>query len=467
MTSYRMARATGARIRRWAGVASLATAALATLPMGGCSPDEVLSVTDPDLINPSDVQSAAGANAVRLGALNRLNIATSGSESLLLLGGLFADEWINGDSFIARQQVDRRAIPPENDFLTTANRTLHRARLSARQAVELLEEFSPDAPAWHVAEMHFIQAYVVNILAEHYCDGLILSDVVDGREVYGSPITTAEAYEQALESANTGIAMLSPTSTDTVEIRVLNELRLIKGKILLNQRTAGDASKATEAAAAVAAIPTAFVVPMRHSITTNSNAFWSFNVNSFRYSVGNSEGGNGLNFATANDPRLPVCVGGTSGCITRTTRDDGTTPLHVQRLWFVREASVNLLTGIEARLIEAEALLPTNPQGALDILNALRTRVTGLAPLTLATTPAAQLDQLFRERAFWLFGRGTRTGDLRRLIRQYGRTEDAVFPTGEWHKGGPYGDDVNFPVPQAEQNNPNVPAGQVCINRSA
>jgi starch-binding outer membrane protein, SusD/RagB family len=93
--------------------------------------------------------------------------------------------------------------------------------------------------------------------------------------------------------------------------------------------------------------------------------------------------------------------------------------------------------------------------------------VTGLAPLPLEATPAAQVNQLFRERAFWLFGRGTRTGDLRRLIRQYGRTEDSVFPTGDWHKGGPYGDDVNVPVPQAEQNNPNVPQGQVCLNRAA
>ncbi len=473
MTSYITTRSLLTRLRRNAGLASLATAALFAVPMGGCSPDELLSVTDPDLINPQDVQSAAGANAVRIGALNRLNIATSGGESLLLLGGLFTDEWINGDSFIARQQIDRRIIPPENDFLLTANRALHRARVSARQAIDLMTEFTPTAPRWQVAEMHFIQAYVVNIMAEHYCDGLIFSDVEDdGTPVYGSPITTAAAHERALGHANTGLALLdSVATTDTAGVRVRNALRVLKGRILNNQATSTDASKRTQAAAAVALVATTFRYEEQHSQTTNSNQFWNLNNNARRYSVGSSEGGNGLNFATANDPRVPVCLGGDATCraigVTLATRDDGTIPVIVQRIWPARESRVAILTGIEARLLEAEALLPANPAGSLVILNTLRLTVTGLAPLADAGTPAARIDQLFRERAFWLFGRGTRTGDLRRLIRQYGRTEDAVFPTGEWHKGGPYGDDVNMPVPQAEQNNPNVTPGQVCINRNA
>src|SRR3982751_3234219 len=81
-----------------------AIATIAALSAVGCkSPDEFLQVTDPDIINPANVASAAGADAVRLGALARLNTATSGGESLFLLGGLFADEYNNGDSFIARQ----------------------------------------------------------------------------------------------------------------------------------------------------------------------------------------------------------------------------------------------------------------------------------------------------------------------------------------------------------------------------
>ena len=58
---------------------------------------------------------------------------------------------------------------------------------------------------------------------------------------------------------------------------------------------------------------------------------------------------------------------------------------------------------------------------------------------------------------------------LRRLIRQYNRAQNVVFPTGPWHKGGNYGTDVTVPVPQAEQNNPNLPASatETCLSRSA
>jgi hypothetical protein len=438
-------------------VAALALAA-------ACAPTDVLDVSDPDIINPADVQSAAGADAVRLGALARFNSATSGGESLFLLGGLFADEWVNGDSFIARQEIDQRVITVQNNFLTDANRVLHRARLSAEQAIELLDQYNPSAPGWQVAEMHFVQAFVINLMAEHYCDGLVFSSVVEGREQYGDPITVAAALARALEHAEDGLALITGTTAN--DLRVRHALQITRGRILMNL------NRPAEAATAVAGVPTTFAYTMLHSATTSSNQFWSFNINARRYSVGNSEGGNGMNFATANDPRVPVCVGASTACraigVTQAIRDDLTQPLHIQMLWTVREAPVSILRGIDARLIEAEAQMRAgNTAGSLATLNALRTTVTGLTPLTDAGSPDARISQLFRERAFWTFGRGYRVGDLRRLIRQYNRPATAVFPTGAWHKGGNYGNDVTVPVPQAEQNNPNLPANQTCINRNA
>ena len=44
---------------------------------------------------------------------------------------------------------------------------------------------------------------------------------------------------------------------------------------------------------------------------------------------------------------------------------------------------------------------------------------------------------------------------MRRLMRQYGRTENQVYPIGPWFKGGTYGDAIQMPVPFDEQNNPN------------
>ena len=452
-------RAAFAGLRRGRAVAATVMLAAAA----ACSPTEILEVRDPDVIDPADVQSLAGAHALRVGALGRFNTATSGGESLLLLGGLFADEWINGDSFIARQEIDQRVVTRENTFLTGANRALHRARFSAEQALDLLAEFDPDAPAWQIGEMHLINGYVKNILAEHYCDGIVIfSDVVDGRPVYGEPVTTEEALESALADVDEGLALTFGTTGN--DDRVRDALSVIRGRILMNL------DRYAEAATSVAAVPTDFVYEMQHSQNTNDNQFQRFNNSARRYSVGNAEGGNGLNFATANDPRLPVCVGNDTRCraigVTTNRRDDQSTPIHVQMLWPDREDPFQLIIGAEARLIEAEAALEAgDPDAALTILNALRATVSGLADLTQPATTAAQVDQLFRERAFWLFGRGTRVGDLRRLIRQYGRTEDQVFPVGAWHKGGNYGDDVNFPIPFAEANNPNQSAAS-CLNRN-
>ena len=444
--------------------ASILAIAAAGLMIAACNPTEYLEVTDPDIINPTDVSSAAGANAARIGALNRFNSATSGGESLLLLGGLFTDEWNNGDSFIARQEIDQRVITPQNSpFLVDASRNLHRARLSARQAIDLLQEFSPTAPRWQLAEMYFVQAFLENLASEHYCSGLVFSTVENGASVYGRPMTTVQALTMALAHADSGLALITGTTAD--DVRVRSALQVTKGRILLNLNRPADA------ASAVAGVANAFQYVAFHSLTTNNNQYWLLNNSAGRYSVSNNEGTNGLNFATANDPRVPVCQGNDATCrtigVTKPSRDDLTTPYYVQRLWTTAETSFPLLVGAEARLIEAEAQLRAgNVAASLATLNALRATFTGLAPLTDAGTDAARVDQLFRERAFTLFGRGTRTGDLRRLVRQYNRPASTVFPIGAWHKGGNYGSDVTIPLPLAETNNPETGAG-VCLDRNA
>ncbi|HEY3286882.1 MAG TPA: hypothetical protein VGJ96_07140 [Gemmatimonadaceae bacterium] len=435
---------------------------IAALVLAACNPTDVLEVTDPDIINPGDVTSAAGADAVRLGALARFNTSTSGDESLLQLGGLLTDEWNNGDSFIARQEIDQRVITRENSFLLSAVRNLSRARLSAEQAILLLRKYNPTAAPWQVAEMYFVQAYLENLAADHMCSGIVFSTVVDGAEIYGGPMTTVAVYARALAHADSGLALITGTTSN--DVRVQSALAIVKGRILLNQ------NKYALAATAVAGVATTYQYLEYHAQTATSNTYWTLGNIAGRYSVSTGEGINGLDFATANDPRVPTCQGNDAVCkligATRANRDDLSKPFWVQRIWPARESSVGILQGKEARLIEAEAQLAAgNTTGSLATLNALRATVPGLAPLTDAGTTNARVDQLFRERGFTLFGLGTRTGDMRRLIRQYGRAATSVFPTGAWHKGGNYGSDVNFPIPFAETNNPTPGAG-VCIDRN-
>jgi hypothetical protein len=122
---------------------------------------------------------------------------------------------------------------------------------------------------------------------------------------------------------------------------------------------------------------------------------------------------------------------------------------------------------IDTRLIEAEAVGRHFRDGGALIASAPRSgarlvpaggddRVAGADPATAATA-------VLREKAFWTFGRGQRLGDLRRMIRQYNGAASA-FPSGSFLKGGTYGTDVNFPVPDVERVNPQF-AG--CIDRNA
>jgi hypothetical protein len=146
---------------------------------------------------------------------------------------------------------------------------------------------------------------------------------------------------------------------------------------------------------------------------------------------------------------------------------DGSTPLVVQLKYPSRDADAPLATGIEARLIQAEAAMQAGDASFLGFLNDARAQFNGVAPLAAGDVPASaagKADLLFRERAFDLWLTAHRLGDLRRLIRQYGRDSEAVFPTGTWFKGGVYGPDVNMPVPRDEENNPNF---QGCIDRNA
>jgi hypothetical protein len=100
------------------------------------------------------------------------------------------------------------------------------------------------------------------------------------------------------------------------------------------------------------------------------------------------------------------------------------------------------------------------------ILNALRASpqvlgvfsVPAMAPLPTPGDLTSATNLFFREKALWEFERGYRMGDLRRLVRQYGRSPDQVFPSGTFARNtvpsGPYGTEVAFPVPDVEKTNP-------------
>src|SRR6478672_1377817 len=131
---------------RWrAGMLAGVLAAAST--MAACNTEQVLNVTDPDIINPSDVNTAAAADALRLGALYRFQVATTGTtgtnsgDTEFLVGGMLADEWRSSDTFLQRNQIDRRAITTDNAEVDGPYRLTQRVRLAATQAIEQLTKF--------------------------------------------------------------------------------------------------------------------------------------------------------------------------------------------------------------------------------------------------------------------------------------------------------------------------------------
>jgi hypothetical protein len=452
--------------------------------------DELLSPQQPGTILPGDIASAgvAGAEALRVGALGRFQQLTPGGGNgnqteATLLGDLLADVWKSGDTFTQHNETDQRTISTNNSVLSTAYSDLTRSRGFYRDAIKAIREVEPDKSA-EIAEQYFIMGYSEMLLAELFCNGAPLGETVNGVFTpFGEQKTNQEVYGIALthlDSALTlAVTVAGNTHADTLlAASIKNAASVAKGRVLV------DMANFTDAATAVANVPTAYTYNVTFSQQTNDNNIWGLAgqiSTRARFVVSDSfdtQGTlkNALPFASAHDPRVPA-EGSPLPDLNPLRTFDGTTPLVFQKIWLNRSDPIPVATGVDARLIEAEAKLQAQDiPGMMAILNDLRTKPQKLGPLDvpamaalpaeLAPTDSAAVSLFFREKAFWQFGRGMRLGDARRLIRQYGRLESDVLPTGKFHKAGgaSYGTDVNLPVTDNERTNPNF-AG--CIDRKA
>jgi hypothetical protein len=450
-----------ARARRIVAGNAIAAAAL----LAGCTQNltqDLLRPSTPDVETPASVQSAAGADAARIGALTRLRNITAGGvaqgEGAWFFGGLLTDEWKSGDTFFQRNETDQRTVQTSNADVQAMLRELYRARTNAREALNALVVYKP-LPASNVAQMWFQIGYAELLLAETFCNGTPLGDASTGVPVFGPPLSNAQIYTLAVAHFDTALTLTTATDTETVLMK--NALLVARGRALINL------ARYTDAVAAVGTVPTIFQMNQTFSLTTQDNQIWALNTSGKRYVVGDSVDpagiiGNAIPFASLNDPRVPV-VGSSTGTSAAGLSFDGTTNFVRQTIWG-RDDPAPIVSGIDARLIEGEAQLnASNFIGMVATLNTLRGATHNIGGITtpvmapIATVPvtqAAAIDLFFREKALWTFGRGQRLGDLRRIIRIYLRTQDQVFPTGTFFKGGAMGVDVNFPITDDELNNP-------------
>jgi hypothetical protein len=451
MTTYRF-------LGRRSRALGAAAAALA-LSLTACQTanDRLLGVTDPDIINPNDIVNADGAVALANGTIGTFRSITGGGESTWLFGGLLADEWSTSSTFIQNDETDQRVIQDFNSSITGMLRQLYRTRTRANEAIAALNKYSPSSRAL-LAEMYLARGFAELQLASDFCNGIPLGNVFSEDPKFETPKSTQVVFQYAAASLDTALTFAN--GTDAQSVLMNRAIRIARGRVHLAL------GEFTQAAALVAAVPTSFVYQHTFSLNTSTNTIWGQGLSSRRYSVGDSVEGNARNirvtnaipFASARDPRLPVTIP-TSGAI---NGQDGQTYARTTAMWG-QLTPVDVANGIDARLIEAEAALRAgNTTQWLSIHNTLRAtppRLGDIQPAAMAAladpgSDVARVNAHFREKAFWTFSRGQRLGDMRRLIKQYGRTEATVFPQGVHYKGGNYGKDVNLPIVQAETNNP-------------
>lgn len=487
----------------------LALASALALSIGGCDTNKIVEVEDPAALRPDQVANAAAIPALINGAFRQLigGYSGFGGDSFLSVSALISDEFYFGDTFPTRLAVDRRTLNPTvlGNTSDGSFSSLMQARRNSRRAFGVVDQFtSPTTEATDLvnkARLRTIEGYVHVTVSEGWCGSVPFSDLPDTGPLdpsqisNGAPLTTVQMNDAA-------IALFD----EALGYNTVDRLAMMgKARALLNN------GRFAEAATTVAGVPTDYVFLLEHSINSGAenNPIAALQQNG-RYGVSNLEGGlntdgtalrsdlnthpatapggsaEGLNFRAVRDPRVPWQARSGSGrCFTS----------NIFCWWnnnyFVLEADMPLTSGVEARLIEAEAALQAgDPITMMDRLNTLRASAATIIPrlypnqrqvfdFTLAPltdpgigllTPAEMFEArralLFRERALWLFNTGHRQGDLRRLVRNYGFTSSQVFPSGPYFRGGNYGGDVAFPVPFNEQNNPDFDP-TTCVTTSA
>lgn len=461
------------RRTRWERIALLA----AFTTMAGCYiKDQLLEPQNPGTVGESAVGNPNAALALRVGAIGRIrNVVNGGDQRLWQQAGHLADEFKNSDFQPSRADIDRRTIATNNGEFPYA--AIMQPRGYLHDALSAMNTYVKDSTAL-IGELWMGLGFIEMSLAENFCNGVPLGHTISGEVTLGPGLTNAQIFDTA--SAHLDSALTINTQTDVQGKFVRKVSRIIKARILVDQ------GKYAEAAALVpeSEVETSYQYLFTTSTGTNGgledNGIWQIQVNTARITVGDSFDlingepnliRNALPFASAHDPRVPVK--GPTG-----TAEDLVTPMFLNQIWANRDDPIPMASGIDARLIEAEAKLnATDYVGMMTILNKLRTNPQKIGTLnvpamaaitTIPTTKEEATTLFFREKGFWTFGRGQRLSDLRRLIRQYDRNQEDVFPSGKFSFGGVetgvYGTDVNFPVPDDELPNPQFKG---CFDRKA
>ena len=133
--------------------------ALAAVVVTAC--DDPLEVDIVGTVTDQSINSAAAANALRVGTLGSVNAITIGGTGTFDRGwmdiGLMTDEWKTSGPQQQFGEPDRRTVPNTNTNLQNYYANLQRTRARAREAIDALLLYRP-SPAWGIGQMYIATA---------------------------------------------------------------------------------------------------------------------------------------------------------------------------------------------------------------------------------------------------------------------------------------------------------------------
>ncbi len=432
---------------------STLTALALALGVAACSTSEMLDVQTPDQITPDKAASAVGAAALRASAIGNFAAFYGGDyggsfHGVNITSGMLTDEIESARG--GTEHLDSRAQNEAVQPLSTTWAFVGQSTTQTIRGIKALKEFALESTAGEkatkatqVGHLYALQGFAYIILGENYCSGIPVANA-DDLDPKTDVLTTAQLFARAQAYLDTAATTLGSTAADQP---FRNLVAVGKGRVLT------DLARYDDAATAVASVPTNFVFNVSYSGTSVVNAIYDWMNGTLNYAPADNEGGNGMDYISARDPRVTV-IRNSAGEPTPRAGQDGA--IHFTQTVFPLAGSpIPLATGVEARMIQAEAALKSGDATAyLARMNDARTTIASLTPLADPGSTTAREDLLFRERAFWFWGTAHRLGDLRRLVKDYKRAATSVYPNGPYFKGGAYGTDVVLIPAQAERNNP-------------
>jgi hypothetical protein len=457
---------TGAMMRAMVVSAVLCAAA------AGCKPSDILNVPPPSGVQDiSQYQSQAGAELLENDGVNTTaaGFAQSGT-GLLEWSEFLSDEFTFTNYLYSGRDIgpDARiteAVGGLQEPGDAAIVQLMKARVTLLTDIPLLKRYEPAANRAKIGLAYALIGYTELLVAEDFCAGLPLGQLTSSGTVYGTPLTQDSLLGVAQTDFDSALAYANGDAT------VLPLASVGYARTLLNRGNFAPADTVLHN------VPTSFVYNAQlppggynnGGLTTSDlYDYYTQYYPCSEFNPTSGKGGNGLNYTTAGDPRLLFNTTAEEAC-------DGYFGGQADSVFYLpvkfglQSTGVPLATGVEARLIEAESALHAGQINAwMSDLNLLRTNAPSTYLNLAASVPilkqdstsnassTLQVDVMFRERAFWLYGTGTRLGDMRRLIRQYGRNQSTVFPVGPFPNGNAstlpepipnYGTDVNITLP--------------------